>query len=254
MGGGTRVRRSGVVFWVGFMLALSVSMIWGSQRYMAGELLKPAAAEAESGASAFVLEPLGYYMIVLENPDHEDAFELGKKLAAGGFAVVAAGEPSNRVAAGVAKKAENLAGLQEALRSGGWQSRVEEQGIPRTELAYSPAFLRNFGPFLIQTHRWAGRLVDFLDDPWDRIRSAPEAKERLAILAEELALCVGKANRELETALPEERAAVRGVLDCMERVGQGITALEEEGRHDYLTQQAAAFLCQWKDMICRNLS
>jgi hypothetical protein len=238
------------------MLALSVSMIWGSQRYLAGALLKPAQTEAqapagaESGTGGLVLEPLGYYMIVLENPNHEDPFELGKKLAAGGFAVVAAGEPSNRVVAGVAGKAESLAGLQEAMRSGGWQSKVEEQGIPRTELAYSPVFLRNFRPFLIQTHRWAGRLVDFLDDPWDQIRSAPEAKERLAILTEELASCLEMANGGLETALPEERAAVGGVLACMERVGQGITALEEEGRHDYLTQQAAAFLCQWKDMIC----
>jgi hypothetical protein len=228
-------------------------MIWGSQRYLAGELLKPA-AETESGTDVLVLPPLRYYTVVLENPNHEEPFELGRRLAADGFAVVAAGAPSNQVVTGVAAEAEHLADLREALQAGGWPSEVEEQGVPRTELAYSAAFVRDFGPFLLQTHRWAGRLFDFLDDPWDRIRSAPEAKERLAILAAELASCAEKANQGMETAIPEDQAAVRLMLDCMERVGQGITALEKDGRHDYLTQQAVAFLCRWKDMICQNLS
>jgi hypothetical protein len=256
------VKKSVIVFWIGFMMALSMSLILGSERYLAGELTKSAQMEAELKTGTLVLDSLSYYTLVLENPNHEDAFELGERLAAGGFAVVAAGAPFNQVVIGVAKKAENLSGLEEALKSGGWQSEIEKWDVPRTEWAYSTAdvfFIQSFGPFLVQTHRWAGRLIDFVNDPWDRIQSAPEAKERLAILAEEFAACGEAAKQASESAPPEEKALIDGLRAAMDRVGQGIDALEKEGskgRHDYLTQQAAAFLYQWKDVILsrRNLS
>jgi hypothetical protein len=176
--------------------------------------------------------------------------------------VVAAGEPFNQVMAGVAGEAGHLTELREALRSQGWQSEVEERGIPRIELEYNAndgLFVRDLGPFLLQTHRWAGRLVDFVSDPWAKIQSAPEAKERLRILAEELASCGEKARQASESAPPAESARIDRLAACMDQVGRGIHLLDERGNtgsHDYLTQQVSAFLYQWENMIifCQNLS
>jgi hypothetical protein len=253
-----------VVFWTGFLTVLSVGLIWGSERYLAEELQKPTmvSAPAEVRTGTLVLAPLRYYALVLENSNREDPFELGKKLAADGFAVVTAGDPSNQVMVGVAREAENLTDLRETLRSGGWQSRVEEMGVPRTELAYSledAFFVQGLGPFLIRIHRWAGRLIDFANDPWSQIQSTPEAKERLAILAREFASCDEEAKRILDSAPLKEKALIGELLAGMDRVGQGIASLEDDGSmgsHGYLTQQISAFLCRWEDVIfsCENLS